>query len=133
MESYYPRAQKTVPEVDGDYAGLAHRYEFLPERWLPGQYLSEEKLGTARKAFNPFSIGPRACVGRFLAITGVNITLARVTWTVDFRRSEGELGMIGEGVSGRDNGRDRVREYQLKSHLTSWSSGPMIRLRKRRH
>lgn len=106
-------------------------FEFLPERWLPGFGLSEEQLMAANKAFNPFSIGPRACIGRALAMTEISVTLARVIYSLDFRRSDGDLGKIGEGTPEGINGRNRVNEYQLASHLTSWSSGPMVEFRKR--
>ena len=86
----------------------------------------------ANKAFNPFSIGPRACIGRSLAMTELSVTLARVIFCMDFRRSEGDLGKIGEGTPEASNGRNRVKEYQLASHLTSWSSGPMVEFRKRK-
>lgn len=109
-----------------------HSFEFLPERWLPGFELSKEQLMAANKAFNPFSIGPRACIGRSLAMTEISVALARVIWSLDFRRSDGDLGKIGEGTPEASDGRNRVKEYQLTSHLTSWTSGPMVEFRKRR-
>ena len=107
-------------------------FDFLPERWLPGFHSSEERLAAANKAFNPFSVGPRACIGRSLAMTEISVALARVIWLMDFRQSDGDLGLIGEGMPGEINGRHRVKEYQLASHLTSWSSGPMVEFRRRR-
>lgn len=106
-------------------------FEFLPERWLPGYDMTEEKLTAAKKAFNPFSLGPRACIGRSLAMTEISVALARVIYSMDFRQSDGQIGEVGEGRPGEGNGRHRVREYQLASHLTSWSSGPMIQFRRR--
>lgn len=107
-------------------------FDFRPERWLPGFLeLSEEKLAAAQRGFGPFSVGPRACVGRSLAMAEVSIALARVIWSLDFRRSDGELGLVGEGRLGDGEGRHRVNEYQLVSHITSWSSGPMVEFRKR--
>ena len=46
--------------------------------------------------------------------------------------SNGELGLVGEGIPAGKNVRHRVREYQLSSHLTSWSAGPMIEFRRRK-
>jgi cytochrome P450 len=36
--------------------------DFAPERWLPEGTAEFEK--DDKKAFNPFSVGPRACLGR---------------------------------------------------------------------
>lgn len=106
-------------------------FEFVPERWLPGFDQRQEKQAAAAKAFNPFSIGPRACVGRSLAMREVSVCFARVMWSMDFRQAGGDLGLIGGGRTGESNGRHRPREYQLASHLTSWSLGPMIECRRR--
>ena len=105
-------------------------FEFLPERWLPGYDLSEEKPAAGKEAFNPFSIGPRACIGRSVAIAEVSVTLARVIFLTDFRSDE-QLGQLGEGKPGSGYGRHREKEYQLVSHLSSWSSGPVIQFRRR--
>ena len=52
-------------------------FRYDPQRWLlPSD--SKEKIEAAQKAFNPFSIGLRACVGRSLAIMEISIALARV-------------------------------------------------------
>lgn len=53
--------------------------EFKPERWLK---LSERQ----RLAFNPFSYGPRACVGQNVAVMELQIIIGTV-----FRRYEFEL------------------------------------------
>ncbi|KEP46110.1 putative cytochrome P450 family benzoate 4-monooxygenase [Rhizoctonia solani 123E] len=61
-------------EVWGDDAE-----EFRPERWL------ERDVG---KEFNPFSFGPRACVGRNLASMEVLIIIASVFHRYNFQLSE---------------------------------------------
>jgi cytochrome P450 len=40
--------------------------EWLPERWLPDR--AAELAPHADKAFFPFSVGPRACIGRYFAV-----------------------------------------------------------------
>jgi len=34
-------------------------YEFIPERWISDEYASDKK-----HALNPFSLGPRNCLGK---------------------------------------------------------------------
>ncbi|KAF4633926.1 hypothetical protein G7Y89_g4186 [Cudoniella acicularis] len=56
--------------------------KFVPERWLkdpPERYAHDNK-----KAMQPFSIGPRNCIGRNLAYAEMRLILARVLWNFDF-------------------------------------------------
>ncbi|KAJ6000069.1 hypothetical protein N7481_000478 [Penicillium waksmanii] len=59
--------------------------EFLPERWLP---LAKEDASSPfyndnRDVLQPFSIGPRNCIGRNLANAEMRMILARVLWNFD--------------------------------------------------
>ncbi|GBE80243.1 Benzoate 4-monooxygenase [Sparassis crispa] len=47
--------------------------EYRPERWLDA-----EKRGELMKVFNPFSLGPRACIGRNVALQELTLVLAAV-------------------------------------------------------
>ncbi len=106
-------------------------YSFLPERWLSDR--SRAKSQADRSAFHAFSIGPRGCIGRSLALIELSITLARVMWLMDFRMGEGQMRETGEGKPGRTDGRNRVNEYQIYVHLTSWSEGPVLEFRERKY
>lgn len=71
---------------------------FLPERWLPedqGGIFAEER-GRLKDFVIPFSIGPRACVGRNLAYMELSIVIAALVrafeWSVDGEK-HGEEGM----------------------------------------
>ncbi|GAB1522346.1 hypothetical protein RhiTH_005460 [Rhizoctonia solani] len=55
--------------------------EFRPERWL------EDSKGMLGKYFAPFSFGPRACIGRNLAIMDILLIVATI-----FRRYDLQLG-----------------------------------------
>ena len=99
-------------------------FAFIPERWIPGSGV--EPSEDARRAFNPFSLGPRACIGRPLAMMEISVAMALVLYRMDFRAVGEECGPSGRGSPGVTNGRDHVGEYQLYSHLTSYSMGPMI-------
>ena len=106
-------------------------YTFAPERWIVGGLVSPEQLELAYKAFNPFSLGPRGCPGRSLALLEISLTLARVIFHFDFRRAEGELGRIGEGTPGVSNGRHRADEFQLWTHVTASSKSPQLQFQRR--
>ncbi len=67
------------------YSGNFTRpYEFIPERWLGTSSLENNK----KKVVQPFSIGPRSCLGRGLAHLELRVVLARLVWTFDIELSE---------------------------------------------
>ncbi len=37
---------------------------YIPERWLKGDQCPERYRGDDRKAMQPFSVGPRNCIGK---------------------------------------------------------------------
>lgn len=107
-------------------------YAFSPERWLPGESdSSHERRELAAKAFKPFSLGPRSCAGRSMALLELSLTMAKLLWSLDFRRAEDEGGELGEGKPGSTNGRHRLNEYQLTTHITSSGTGPRVQFRAR--
>jgi cytochrome P450 len=53
---------------------------YKPERWLT----TEEKLTQMRRHFMPFMIGPRACIGRALALMEIRVTIAELVRHFDF-------------------------------------------------
>lgn len=114
-------------------AYYANPYTFIPERWIAGpEHSSEEDVEKAQRAWNPFSIGPRGCIGRGLALMEISLTIVRLVRSLEFRIAKGPLGRVGEGHQGANDGRDRVNEFQLEDHLTSRKNGPMLEFRKRK-
>ncbi|KAH6877556.1 cytochrome P450 [Alternaria rosae] len=61
--------------------------DFAPERWLPEGSIEFEK--DDKNAFNPFSVGPRACLGRNLAHYELRLALGHLLWDFDFELDEG--------------------------------------------
>ncbi|CAF9926361.1 hypothetical protein IMSHALPRED_006941 [Imshaugia aleurites] len=57
---------------------------FDPSRWLPPSNLS--KVGSS--AFNPFSLGPRNCLGRNLAYLEMRLILAHLLWHFEFEAED---------------------------------------------
>ncbi|TKA69439.1 hypothetical protein B0A49_03779 [Cryomyces minteri] len=51
---------------------------FVPERWLDEAYATDTK-----KAMQPFSLGPRGCIGRHLSYLEMRLILGRLLWNFD--------------------------------------------------
>ena len=51
---------------------------------------------------------------------------------MDFRLCGTQMQNQGGGFPDKQGGRDRANEYQIYSHLTSWSEGPMLEFRERK-
>ncbi|THC95861.1 hypothetical protein EYZ11_004639 [Aspergillus tanneri] len=113
-------------------------FMFRPERWiLAGSdaggagvgVASKESLAAAQAAFNPFSIGPRGCIGKGLALAELTLGLATILYKYDFIVS----GSIGQGAPALGPGREYASEYQLYDHITASKDGPVICVRERAH
>ncbi|KAL6169386.1 hypothetical protein ACJQWK_04413 [Exserohilum turcicum] len=53
--------------------------KFVPERWLPGTGYETDR----REVFQPFSFGPRNCIGKNLAYHEMRIIAAMLLWHYD--------------------------------------------------
>ena len=106
--------------------------KFWPERWLPGE-LPDAELATAKKALQPFLLGPRSCAGSHVAIMLVSTVMANTVNRCDFKLVEGPKAQIGLGSADGPEGRKEETEMQFESHavMSSWSKGPYIRFRER--
>jgi averantin hydroxylase len=65
--------------------------EFLPQRWMGEPEFAHDR----RSASQPFSVGPRNCIGRQLAYAEMRLVLARILWRFD-------LTLDYEGMGGID-------------------------------
>ncbi|KAJ6023759.1 Cytochrome P450 E-class group I [Penicillium herquei] len=101
-------------------------FEFHPERWLD----EADKVKVARSAFTPFSLGPRSCLGKGLALTELTLTMAYLLTKFDFRSAPGSENLGGGSVA-EGPGRCHETEYQLRDHVTAAKDGPMVQLRLR--
>ncbi|KAK7712284.1 hypothetical protein SLS57_007754 [Botryosphaeria dothidea] len=52
---------------------------FIPERWLPGTGYDNDK----KEALQPFSYGPRNCIGKSLAYHEMRLIFSKVVWHFD--------------------------------------------------
>ena len=62
--------------------------EFLPQRWLADPEFAHDR----RAASQPFSVGPRNCIGRQLAYAEMRLILARILWRFDMELDWGSMG-----------------------------------------
>lgn len=106
-------------------------FDYVPERWLadPSVNPMHDKLAHAQSAYNPFSIGPRGCIGKGLAYVELTVTIARVLFLYDLRLAPGTS--LGAGSKDLEAGRTRATEYQIKDVFASKKDGPMLQFRAR--
>lgn len=58
--------------------------EFKPERWLEPEMKIPGPAGlTTEEVLKPFSLGPRNCIGKLLAITEARLVTAKLLWHFD--------------------------------------------------
>ncbi|KAJ5257242.1 hypothetical protein N7478_013346 [Penicillium angulare] len=69
--------------------------EFLPERWLSSEFVSDNK-----SAFQPFSFGPRNCLGKNLAYHEMRIILAKFLYNFDLTLTPESVGWAEQKVYG---------------------------------
>lgn len=113
-------------------------FVYRPERWLvrkdaemDSDLQSAHQVALALSAFNPFSLGPRSCVGKGLAMNEMVLAMAMILLEYDFRTVDGPLGRAGEGGPDQAWGRHRKDEYQLRDFVTGAKYGPVVQFRRR--
>jgi len=65
--------------------------EFIPERWLDKEYEDEDK-----SASQPFSLGPRACIGRNLALLELQVILTKLLYVYNLEMVDDGKDFEGE-------------------------------------
>ena len=65
---------------------------YRPQRWLPSEHPLYDMAfaNDDLKGFYPFSLGPRACIGRELAWMQSKLFIAKVLWTFDVVKVPGQ-------------------------------------------
>lgn len=98
--------------------------KFIPERWLPG-FQDEKQTELSKRAFLPFSLGARGCIGKNLAYIELTTVLAQIMYRSDWQLADGPLGKIGEAHT------KYGIDFELKAHFTSAKEGPFIQFKSR--
>ncbi|KAI8952026.1 cytochrome P450 [Xylaria longipes] len=99
-------------------------FTFKPDRFLHGDVQGEER---SRKAFAPFSLGARGCMGRSMAYLELSLIVAKVLWHFDFTQAPDEAGRLGESAYWESRGRrERINEYQTNDIFGAIHQGPCL-------
>lgn len=111
-----------------------HPFSYQPERWLDQE--DSQVAADAKPAFFAFSYGVRNCAGINLAYLEINLAIARLLWSADFRipshSDSSNLANIGGGDPwNKEPLRRREDEYQLYDVFASEKKGPMLEFRRR--
>ncbi|KAL9619185.1 MAG: hypothetical protein Q9160_006194 [Pyrenula sp. 1 TL-2023] len=104
-------------------------FAYKPERWIVDDGTTLTDVERAQSAFCPFSVGPRGCVGKGLAMKELMITIARVVWLYEMRLAPGDHR--GEGGQDSRLGRQRAGEFQMRDMFVSKTDGPIVQYRLR--
>ncbi|KAK7749132.1 hypothetical protein SLS62_008419 [Diatrype stigma] len=75
-------------------ANFANPDAFVPERWLGDPAYENDR----RKALQPFSYGPRSCLGQNMAMHEMRVILAKVFFSFDLELSEESFGWAEQKV-----------------------------------
>lgn len=101
---------------------------YLPERWIEGSTckatnsawtVTNDEVDLARKAFCPFSIGPRGCIGKSMALMELRVTLARILYLFDLEMAD-------------NAGEDKTGHFEMVDHFVASKSGPNVIVKRRR-
>ena len=87
---------------------------FIPERWLvdPAD-TSSEFQNDKSQVLQPFSAGPRNCIGKNLAYSEMKLILARVVWNFDLEISDQAL-------------RNGQKDWLDQDVYTLWKKSPLM-------
>ncbi|KAH7071327.1 cytochrome P450 monooxygenase-like protein [Paraphoma chrysanthemicola] len=70
-------------------ANRSSRHFRNPEKYAPERFLGDpEYANDKRSVIQPFSVGPRNCIGQSLAYAEIRTILARLMWHFDFEMSD---------------------------------------------
>ncbi|KAJ4413896.1 hypothetical protein N0V82_008251 [Gnomoniopsis sp. IMI 355080] len=116
-------------------------HEYIPERWIPdnneeedssaprdgyGRYTAED-CKRAQAAFQPFSVGPRHCIARNLALREMTFALARILYLFEVEPVPNSGRWMGSlpGVDSK-NGHFVHEQWDV---FTSLEKGPLLKIR----
>lgn len=104
IDDYVPEGTVVGVSHWAAYNSSANWYkadEFLPERWLAENQDKGPFAKDRRDVFQPFSFGPRNCVGKNLAYHEMRLILSNMLWNFDLSLSDQSKDWgIGQKVYG---------------------------------
>ncbi|KAI6782247.1 Isotrichodermin C-15 hydroxylase [Emericellopsis cladophorae] len=99
-------------------------FRFDPMRWYRPKGVEAAQQDAGKNPYMPFSVGPRSCVGKPLAIANIMLVFARLLLDFDLKREGRSDDWVEQNLE--------ASEYSLKDHLTAWKDGPTVCLRPRK-
>jgi cytochrome P450 len=77
-----------------NYAAYHHELNFRrPDDFIPERFLSDPDFASDnREVLQPFSVGPRNCIGRNLAYLEMRLILAKVVYNFELELDEARTG-----------------------------------------
>lgn len=89
----HPLSLSLSPEHFHDPTG------FHPERWLPSAREDTDSpfLDDDRNVVQTFGVGPRSCIGKYLALAELGLILARLVWRFDLEEVDTAAGKMKWG------------------------------------
>ncbi|KAK3986553.1 cytochrome P450 [Cladorrhinum sp. PSN332] len=98
--------------------------KYRPERW-------ETATKEMRAAYHPFLSGPGNCAGRSLALSEMYMTVARMLWQFDVRRTPGSNKGAGGPGKGLYGPAEDEEHFNLFDAFVSLKEGPEVQFRRR--
>lgn len=74
--------------------------EFLPQRWLPGTRDLPPFANDNKECMQPFSFGPRNCLGKNIARAEMRLLMARLLFRFDLQLQPGQESWMRQNVQG---------------------------------
>ncbi|KAF4628517.1 hypothetical protein G7Y89_g9634 [Cudoniella acicularis] len=104
-------------------------HDYIPERWIADESTgySHEDVKLSQDAFQPFSLGPRHCIARNLALREMTFALARVFYLFDVEPVDNSGRWMGS-LPGIDTRNSHLVQEQWDV-FTSLEKGPTVRLK----
>lgn len=73
---------------------------FLPERWLSSSSGANTYAGDVKEASQPFSFGPRNCLGKNIARAEMRLLLAKLLFAYDWQMDAGQQEWMDQKIQG---------------------------------
>lgn len=104
----------------------------MPQK-LQGEHTCKKEPGisaTSQEAFNPFSAGPRMCVGSKLAWLELMVTIARTLFAFDMRLVHGSCACCRSRPVSPGAPKSEC-DFLMKGYATAVVEGPIVQVRRR--
>lgn len=93
----------------------SQKYYENPDKFFPERWLKKRDETAIQMPMTPFSIGPRSCIGKVLAMHELMLTIAVLIMKFEFRVAQEDW--------------EQNDEFMLRDHLTSSKNGPMVQFK----